>query len=377
MRQENDALKKRLADAKQQQQRDVHHSGQDASVESATKTAAPKAAPRAPPPPPPPPPAAVQSSSVTSADAPTEARKALRTLRKPAHPRQRKPRASVAVSSGSSSSPKAGISPTTRPAAPPPPPAPPAPPPVPAPTTTAGGPPGPPPPPSAPLPPAPPGGQCTKLSGAPKQKLKALPWIKLKLPKAAASAGSVWSLHESSSPPELDSEALATLFADVAQSKSSGTTDKSAPGDLQSATKPKSAEVTLLDPKRANNMCILLSSLRKQELSDVRIKESLLSFDEAALDPDTLDMLQQQCPTAEELELVRSFTSTASENELSRCARSNQQDYWPEVRRSLHHSDCVLLVLKAWSSREVRQRVEWHSGIAATLERDSFQIAIR
>lgn len=131
------------------------------------------------------------------------------------------------------------------------------------------------------------------------------------------NTGSVWSSHDSSGLPVLDSEALSTLFADQTLSKAPAAVEKPPAGDAPHA---KPVEVTLLDPKRANNMCILLSSLRKQELTDIRIRDSLLRFDEAALDTDTLDMLQQQCPTAEELELVRSFTSTASENELGRCA---------------------------------------------------------
>lgn len=323
---ENAALKKSLADA--QQERDAACRRRQESPKRPTQSA-PKIAPPAPPavpPAPPPAPAQVPSalSSSAGADASTEARKALRTLRKPANPRtHRKPRASVATPFNSATSPTSEPNiRTTKPAAPaaPPPPAPP--PPL---TSTAapGAPPAPPPPPNAPLPPVLPASHSTLTSAVAKQKLKPLPWIKLKLPKSSAEIGSVWSSHEGSAPPAIDSEALGTLFADVAQAKHS-VAEKGSSDKASGASKSKSAEVTLLAPKRANNMCILLSSLRKQDLSDVRIRDALLSFDEAALDPDTLDMLQQQCPTTEELELVRCFTSTASDNEINRCGYFHQ-----------------------------------------------------
>jgi hypothetical protein len=191
------------------------------------------------------------------------------------------------------------------------------------------------------------------------------------------STGSVWSSGDSSGVPGLDSEELATLFADAAQSKTTATVEKPSASDASSAAKAKSAEVTLLDPKRANNMCILLSSLRKQDLSDMRIRDALLSFDEAALDVDTLDMLQQQCPTAEELELVQSFTSTASENELGRCAQLHQSVLvlFECFRRA--HSTYVLLGQQAWSCGEVCLRVEPGSCAAQTHQCDSLQVSIR
>jgi hypothetical protein len=267
-------------------------------------------------------PAAATAASSSPADASVgEARKALRALRKPAQPRtHRKPRASVAAGVGSSAAlasqapaiRKAGAPGPPPPPPPPPPPAPSAPPAPPAPPVPGG-------PPSAPgAPPPPPPMQSGAGRAAPKIKLKPLPWVKLKLPGTATPAGSVWSSGDGAAPlPELDSDALAKLFTDAAPAKAPSATEKT-PSSSLSTTKVKSAEVTLVDPKRANNMCILLSSLRKQELSDVAIRDALLKFDAVALGPDTLDMLQQQCPTPEELELVRSFTSTASEDELNR-----------------------------------------------------------
>ena len=374
LRSENAALKQRLAAAQQQQQQqqqraDVCHH-QDASLAKTLTKPVPKAAPPAPPPPPPPVPATHPAPSSGSADSSTEARKALRGLRKPAQPRQRKPRASVAVGADSTSSPTTSTSPTTRPAGVPP--APPPPPPSAAPAAP------PVPPPNAPMPPAPalPRAQTATTNAAPpKLKLKSLPWIKLKVPAAAASTGSVWCSNDSSGVPGLDSEALATLFADAPQAKTSAMMEKSSSSDTSNA-KIKSVEVTLLDPKRANNMCILLSSLRKQDLSDVRIRDSLLSFDEAALDTDTLDMLQQQCPTAEELELLQSFTSTASEDELSRCAHLDRSVLIPCFYITRVHLSLVLLGQQAWSRGEICLRVESGSGTARTHQCNSLQSSI-
>ena len=300
------------------------------------------------------------------ADATAEARKALRGLRKPTAPRSRrasthpsahaKPQIASISEVGDSTKPQVAKT-TARPGAPPPP----APPPPPPPsvgakgTCTRAGPPPPPPPPppprgGAPPPPPPPGGGAPpppSKNAKPLRPLKPLPWVKLRLPNAAASTGSVWSSAGSTDLPELDSTALASMF--VAAEKKA---DKTTAAPAAAAAKAKPTDVTLLDPKRSNNMCILLSSLRKQDLTDVAIRDALLSFNSdgthhhnkfvwfavacnfrkvsdrllvfIVLSPDVLDMLEQQCPSVEELELVSTFTSTASTEELGKLGRAEQ-----------------------------------------------------
>ena len=267
------------------------------------------------------------TTSQTSPDQAIQARKALRGLRKPVAPRSRpqthaKPRGGAAKVKLEAKAPAAKPAPPSqlppaaakpsekKPAA-----APPVPPPLPPSAQKgAGVPPPPPTPQQLPPPPTPQQAAAPARSGP---KLKPLPWVKLKIPSAQASQ-TIWSV-ESTAAASLDSAALEELFVeDVQPAKKTTTASK------KKAAKAEPKGVSLLDPKRANNMCILLSSLKKQDLDDTKLRDALLSFDSTVLASDTLDMLEQQCPTTEELELVGSFAAAASEEERGRLGRAEQ-----------------------------------------------------
>jgi hypothetical protein len=181
-----------------------------------------------------------------------------------------------------------------------------------------GRPPAPPPSRAPPAPPiAPPAPSLPAPNPAASEKLRALPWAKLKL-RSGGDGPSIWDTAANTAAaaatqaviPALDNEALVQTFQLSASARrvqaSAGRTRRSAgktnAGGFK-ASKPR--ETKLLEPNRANGMCILLSTFKKQGVSDAQIAAALSDFDTGVLTLDDLDMLTQQCPTDEEFEAVR------------------------------------------------------------------------
>ena len=189
-------------------------------------------------------------------------------------------------------------------------------------------PPAPPPPPStgrSGVPPPPPLQRCTSgargtTPGLAPKKLKPIAWAKLKVPAGAQQsplASTVWAPQADSSiaaAPPVDAAILAVTFKIATPRAPSAT-----PQHKSIAARPSRSRrgggtaavedtvTKLLNQQRANNMCILLSMLKKKGLTDAKIAAALLAFDTSVLTEEVIEMLEQQCPTDEELELVRAF----------------------------------------------------------------------
>ena len=66
----------------------------------------------------------------------------------------------------------------------------------------------------------------------------------------------------------------------------------------------KKQEVTLLDPKRSNNINIVLARFRK---TNEAIRDAVMALDETVLNEENCSMLVKSLPDAEELEIINSF----------------------------------------------------------------------
>ncbi|KAK9806804.1 hypothetical protein WJX72_003461 [[Myrmecia] bisecta] len=288
--------------------RNLKHSpsGSASSSAASPPTAAAPAAgakpagPAAPPPPPPPPPlpasAAKKASSGPKAPKPPP----------PAPPPPPKP-AAKAPPPAPPPPPKPGAK------APPPPPPPPAkpgakgppPPPPPPPKSGAKGPPPPPPPPpggkGAPPPPPPPKGPLSaakkaapsppgitkvKATAAQRRKLKQLHWDKIKAPQE----GTIWSQAQRKT--NLNFDELEALFQILENST------------LRKLTKQRSNEITLVEHRRAHNICIELSGIR---MPFTDIKAALVKMDDSALTIEQLDALSRAIPDDSERKDIKLY----------------------------------------------------------------------
>lgn len=129
----------------------------------------------------------------------------------------------------------------------------------------------------------------------PKRKLKALHWDKLK----AAQEGTVWKKRAStdSSQPRIDFEELESLFQIL---------ENSAASRKVAANSRFEQEVHLVEHRRAHNISIELSGIRKP-FAD--IKSALLSMDDSALTVEQLQALSRAVPDDSERREVESYLS--------------------------------------------------------------------
>ena len=166
-------------------------------------------------------------------------------------------------------------------AAPPPPAAPPAPPPA-------------PPPPPAPLaPPPPPGQPSTSKAGGP--KLKPLVWNKV--PKNRLK-GTVWqAIKDEADEVVVDAKEFEELFLAKPVRTSAPQLGRGASSGAGGSA------LALLDPKRANNLSIILSQLK---LPFEKMRRAVLDLDAEVLPAEALCSLLKCVPSPEELELVTS-----------------------------------------------------------------------
>ena len=159
-----------------------------------------------------------------------------------------------------------------------------------------------------PPPPPPPGGRATGAppppppppgaGAAPKRKLKALHWDKLRAAGPAALAGTAWAAAASRSakaPVQLDMDALESLFRVVeAQAVVGG----------GGSTPAKPARVELVEHRRAHNICIELAGIR---LPFPAIKAALGSWDAGALSLEQLAALGRAVPEDAERRAVAAY----------------------------------------------------------------------
>jgi len=206
---------------------------------------------------------------------------------------------------------------------PPPPPPPGGPPPPPG-----GGPPPPPPPPGGgpPPPPPPPGGgpggppppplpgmaaipgRKKKETLQPSTKMRGLAWAKIEDKKVD---NTIWDKdvtdrHVISN--VLDFKELEELFCAVQPPKP----EQLEGGDAGKgpAAGGKKGAISLLDPKRSNNVSIMLSRFGKTPYSDIR--KAILNLDEEVLPIDATASLKQFVPEPEEIELLKEFSGDVS-----------------------------------------------------------------
>eukprot|EP00339_Tiarina_fusa_P000898 CAMPEP_0117015036 /NCGR_PEP_ID=MMETSP0472-20121206/12086_1 /TAXON_ID=693140 ORGANISM="Tiarina fusus, Strain LIS" /NCGR_SAMPLE_ID=MMETSP0472 /ASSEMBLY_ACC=CAM_ASM_000603 /LENGTH=981 /DNA_ID=CAMNT_0004718743 /DNA_START=178 /DNA_END=3124 /DNA_ORIENTATION=+ len=205
------------------------------------------------------------------------------------------------------------------PAPPPPPGGPPGAPPPP------GGPPGPPPPPGGPPggpPPLPGGGPggppplpgaAPRIMGRPKKKqvkpstkMKGLAWAKIEDRKID---NTIWDKKiddDSVLKNDLDLKELEAIFC-AAQPKSD-IPEGDAPGDggNSAGASKKKQVVTLLDPKRSNNVSIMLSRFGKMTFADIR--KAIMDLNEEVLPIENTAALKQLTPEPEEIEQIKEYT---------------------------------------------------------------------
>ncbi|RDY06564.1 Formin-like protein 13, partial [Mucuna pruriens] len=141
------------------------------------------------------------------------------------------------------------------------------------------------------------------------KKLKPLHWLKL----SRAVHGSLWAetqkSGEASRAPEIDMSELESLFSTAVPSSAPSKKSK-----VQSAVRPKSDKVQLIDHTRAYNCEILLSRV-KVPLHD--LMRSVLALEESVLDTDQVENLIKFCPTKEEIEVLKGYTG--EKEKLGRC----------------------------------------------------------
>ncbi|KAI8926996.1 formin homology 2 domain-containing protein [Entophlyctis helioformis] len=302
------------------------------------------AAKSGPPPPPPPPPAAASIASGPPAPPPAPAKPANLSsvpvgVTSPPPP----PPPPLPPGSASAGGPPPPPPPPPAPAAaggPPPPPPPPAPPGQ----AGAGGPPPPPPPPgnkkpgSAPGVPAPvivAGALPAKPKLTPNVKLKQVQWTKLPNNKIQSS---VWkeigvsaSVEESLRREKFDLKELEAMFQtgggastgnladDGLLSPTRSTGDLRSPTDAESPSKTKMG-VTVLDPKRSNNVSIMLGRVK---VSFTELRDTLIQMQEDKVSETLIKQFQVNKPTPEDLELIKEYTG-GKEAKVSELGKAEQ-----------------------------------------------------
>ncbi|XP_038996014.1 formin-like protein 5 [Hibiscus syriacus] len=187
--------------------------------------------------------------------------------------------------------------PANAPPPPPPPSAGPRPPPPPAPPGAKPGPPPPPPPKGgAGAPPPPPPKVCWCGSGEAKAKLKPFFWDKV---ANTPEQGQVWNQIKAGSF-QFNEEKIETLFGYTPVEKSKS--------DKKEPTKKEPLFIQLLDPKKAQNLSILLKALNvtSEEVSDALVEAN-------ELPTELLQNLLKMAPTEEEELKLRLFTGTMTQ----------------------------------------------------------------
>jgi hypothetical protein len=196
---------------------------------------------------------------------------------------------------------------------------PPPPPPPGGPTRRAGGPPPPPPPPGGKGPPPPPPGMAGQgmlrapfVAGPMASKpMKPVNWNKLPMRKLGKS---IWSqeVPETAESIKLDTELLDHFFTDYPkireQEKKLNAATASA-GGKKADEKKADEKVKFLDPKRAQNIAIIASSIKS---SASQLREALEAADTAVLTPEVVERLMSLCPIAKsELVSCREYAAAA------------------------------------------------------------------
>jgi len=212
--------------------------------------------------------------------------------------------------------PGSGAPPPPAPGPPPPPPgsgAPGPPPPLP------GGPPGPPPlpgqgPPGGP-PPLP--GMAPRVVGRPKKKqvkpstkMKGLAWNKIDDRKID---NTIWDKKiddDSVLKNDLDLKELEAIFCAAPKPEpAAGGPDKG--GATGGGSSKKKQVITLLDPKRSNNVSIMLSRFGKMDYSEIR--KAIMDLNEDVLPIENTAALKQLTPEPEEIEMIKEYTGEISQ----------------------------------------------------------------
>eukprot|EP01028_Stygiella_incarcerata_P000190 TRINITY_DN1027_c2_g1_i3.p1 TRINITY_DN1027_c2_g1~~TRINITY_DN1027_c2_g1_i3.p1 ORF type:complete len:548 (+),score=205.67 TRINITY_DN1027_c2_g1_i3:124-1644(+) len=139
----------------------------------------------------------------------------------------------------------------------------------------------------------------------PSSQLKAFHWKKLPNMKVAQTVWIQKKLAEKTKDVAMDTESLETLFA--AKKKASAGDDDSS----KAAKVAKPTVVTLLDPKRAQNVAILLgSTFKKVSFPDIR--KWILNMDESHLTAQHVISLSQVVPQPDEIETLQSYSEDIS-----------------------------------------------------------------
>lgn len=147
-------------------------------------------------------------------------------------------------------------------------------------------------------------GMAAKPKITPTIKLKGLFWSKI---KSADISRTIWDrLSEATLPPE-EIQKLEVLFA-------AKVSDVAGPGSGKSASEQDSEQrvvggrsklLSVLEPRRAQNIMILLGKLRKEPLDVLKM---VVDLDPEVLGPEVSSMVYEILPTPEELIAVRSFS---------------------------------------------------------------------
>ncbi|KAL6073930.1 Dishevelled associated activator of morphogenesis 2 [Balamuthia mandrillaris] len=164
---------------------------------------------------------------------------------------------------------------------------------------------GPPPPPGAGGPPPPPGGGMFAAPARPKKanprtdpkkKLKQFNWVKLPDNKTLET---IWGENGASDDHvKLDVREVEQLFSAAAPVKEDG--EGSGGSTPRGPAKPKA--VTVLDPRRGQNVSIMLARFK---MSHKELKKAMVNCDSTVLTADNLSALKQFTPTPEEIQALK------------------------------------------------------------------------
>eukprot|EP01111_Echinosteliopsis_oligospora_P017871 TRINITY_DN7913_c0_g1_i1.p1 TRINITY_DN7913_c0_g1~~TRINITY_DN7913_c0_g1_i1.p1 ORF type:complete len:1046 (-),score=339.10 TRINITY_DN7913_c0_g1_i1:117-3254(-) len=177
-----------------------------------------------------------------------------------------------------------------------------------------GGPPPPPPPPGGgPPPPPPPGGKLGSKPAAPAKPPGPVPKVKMvqfnwkKLGTNVSAEDTFWGkATDKINDIKGEFDTLEELFG--AKKPAAKPTDGAAAEDSKAPAKP--TVVSLLDPKRTQAISIFLSRVK---LSNRDIKEAILNMDSSRVAIEDLKNLLKNVPTAEEIEMLKSYQDDVSQ----------------------------------------------------------------
>jgi hypothetical protein len=141
-----------------------------------------------------------------------------------------------------------------------------------------------------------------KADVKPGTKMKAFNWTKIPPRKVD---GSVWSKLDDTKV-KLDHKALEELFGVLGDGAA-----KPAKAAAPKGEGGKEAVISVLDPRRSQNLTIMLS--RFKGMTFVQLRKAIESLDTTVLTPDNLKALVTAVPTAEEIELLKEHLDTPPE----------------------------------------------------------------